>query len=339
MTATLTTLYSYAQTGPFGDFIGDGDLVVDSSGDVFGNTTNGGANGVGTVFELVNSASGYALSTLYNFTGGNGFGPIGGLIADANGDLFGATSSGGAHVLYGAVFELDKTASGYNYSPLYSFTGGADGGLPLSDLIADANGDLFGMSTVGGANGGGTVFELVKTASGYNFSVVWSLTSSGPLGSEPIGKLAIDAGGDLFGETTGSGAGGHGEVFELVKTASGYSYSTLVTFNGANGDSPNGGLIADANGDLFGVTVAGGANGDGTVFELVKSASGYTLSTVYSFTGGADGGVPKGGLIADANGDLFGVTGNGGANGDGTVFELVKSASGYTLSTVYMYKF
>jgi uncharacterized repeat protein (TIGR03803 family) len=103
--------------------------------------------------------------------------------------------------------------------------------------------------------------------------------------------------------------------------------TTLVKFNGANGNIPAAGLMADAAGDLFGATESGGVYGDGTVFEIVQTGSGYAaaLTTLASFNG-TNGEYPLyGSLIADAFGDLFGTTVNGAANGDGTVFEIVQT--------------
>ena len=102
--------------------------------------------------------------------------------------------------------------------------------------------------------------------------------------------------------------------------------TTLLSFNGANGDGPHSDLIADAAGDLFGTATGDVVNNDGTVFELVNHGGGnYTPVTLYSFTGGADGRIPQAGLITDAAGDLFGTTNEGGASGDGTVFEITDS--------------
>jgi uncharacterized repeat protein (TIGR03803 family) len=100
--------------------------------------------------------------------------------------------------------------------------------------------------------------------------------------------------------------------------------TNLVVFNGTDGATPRGSLIADANGDLFGTTQFGGTNNEGTVFELAKNGASYTPSTLVSFTGGSGGFQPWGSLIADAHGDLFGTTSGGGPNGFGTVFEIVK---------------
>jgi uncharacterized repeat protein (TIGR03803 family) len=183
------------------------------------------------------------------------------------------------------------------------------------------------------------VFELVNqgtvAAPSYASTPTTLVTFNGANGGFPRGgSLVTDADGDLFGTTEQGGANNDGTVFELVNNGSvaAPSYAstptTLVTFNGANGANPFSSLIADANGDLFGTTYGGGANNDGTVFELVNhgtvAAPSYasTPTTLVSFNG-ANGVAPCGSLIADANGDLFGTTEHGGANNDGTVFELV----------------
>jgi uncharacterized repeat protein (TIGR03803 family) len=246
------------------------------------------------------------------------------------------------------VYEIIKTASGYQSTPitLASFTGNqlGGGGVPTSSLIADANGDLFGTTFDFGPPG--TVFEVVKTSSGYASTPTTLVAFDGINGACPYGSLIADANGDLFGTTTGNLTNGFGTVFEIVKTASGYASSptTLVTFNASDGAYPFGGLIADANGDLFGTTSgtigSGGTNLDGTVFEIVKTASGYasTPTTLVSFDG-SNGAHPQGSLIADANGDLFGTTAYGGAYNDGTVFEIVKTASGYASTPTVLVSF
>ena len=248
------------------------------------------------------------LTTLVNFTQANGAGPmsgpLGSLIADANGDLFGTAYDGGASG-DGTVFELVNSGAGYTLSTLVNFNG-VNGAEPVVGLIADASGDLFGTTNVGGASGDGTVFELVKSGAGYALSTLVSFNGYNGLNLQ--GSLLADASGDLFGTTLVGGTSNDGTVFELVKSGAGYTLSTLATFTGGNGQSPSGSLIADAHGDLFGTTQRGGANGDGTVFELVKGSTGYTLSTLVTFTGG-NGSAPAAGLIADAKGDLFGTTG------------------------------
>ena len=306
-----------------------GSLFSDAVGNLFGTTASGGANNAGTVFELAYNGSGYAAPmTLASFAGADGSGPAGSLIADAAGDLFGTTASGGAEG-DGTVFELVNGASGYGAPvTLASFTG-ANGSEPDGSLIMDASGNLFGTTNAGGASNDGTVFEMVKGASGYGAPVVLA-SFTGANGANPSASLVADAAGDLFGTTEAGGANGDGTVFELAKTASGYAAPVvLANFAGANGANPYGSLITDVLGNLYGTTSAGGANGDGTVFELVKDGSGYDAPVTLASFNGANGANPYGDLIADASGNLFGTTGAGGANGYGTVFELVKGTFSY----------
>ena len=201
------------------------------------------------------------------------------------------------------TFTLSDTSSAYGvdtYDPpstLANFTG-ANGANPLSDLVVDAAGDLFGTTTNGGADGYGTVFEIAKSTGAL--TTLASFTSAN--GDDPWG-VTSDAAGDLFGTTAYGGADGHGTVFEIA-TATG-ELTTMATFTGANGAFPLGTVISDAAGDLFGTTTLGGADGGGTVFEIAKSTG--ELTTLATFTG-ANGANPTGSLTIDAEGDLFGTT-------------------------------
>jgi uncharacterized repeat protein (TIGR03803 family) len=330
-TPKLTTLASFNGSDGADPF---GSLITDAAGDLFGTTNGGGANPSGTVFEIAKTKSGYASTpiSLITFTGADGAYPAASLIADAAGDLFGTTQDGGADG-DGTVFEIAKTKSGYASVPttLVSFTG-ADGQGPLGSLIADAAGDLFGTTYQGGADNDGTVFEIAKTKSGYTSAPTTLISFTRANGAAPYGSLTADAAGDLFGTTYQGGADNDGTVFEIAKTRNGYASAptTLVSFTGSDGYDPDGSLIADAAGDLFGTTIDGGTNGDGTVFELARTKGGYASAPtiLVGFTG-ADGANPYGDLIADAAGNLFGTTFQGGADNDGVVFEIAKTKSGY----------
>ena len=361
-TATLTTLVSFNGTDGSGPEAG---LIADANGDLFGTTSGGGASQEGTVFEITDTATGYATTptTLASFDGTDGADPSGSLIVDADGDLFGTTLNGGAYG-GGTVFEIVKTSSG-DSAPvtLFSFgtaaAGYPGGNHPLGGLFIDASGNLFGTTAGVSARSSflnpvntdvGDVFEIAKTATGYASTpttlvaftgtvttVTGAVVINAPNGADPQGSLIADANGDLFGTTQEAGANAavagvpgrtYGTVFEIMNTASGFSNTpnTLINFNGQNGNGPEGGLITDANGDLFGVTGVS----SGTVFEIVKTANGYasTPTTLASFS------VPVHGLTIDANGDLFGTTLGGNINGvvvgnDGTVFEIAKTATGY----------
>jgi uncharacterized repeat protein (TIGR03803 family) len=359
-----TTIYSFSGVSD-GGAIPYAGLIADANGDLFGTTGSGGFGGYGTVFELINQGTAAApdyttgATTLYNFSGGSdGANPYAGLIADANGNLFGTTSNGGigADPGYGTVFEIvnNGSAATPNYTTgfttLYSFTWtGSDGANPIAGLIADANGDLFGTTSLGGSSGGyGTVFELANqgTAAAPDYSLgattLYSFTSTGSDGDTPAAGLIADANGNLFGTAYGGGSADYGTVFELVNsgTAAAPEYTTgattLYSFTWTDGANPFAGLIVDANGDLFGTTSVGGSGNFGTVFEIVNygtvAAPNYDMGaqTVYNFTGGpGDGATPYAVLHADAVGNLFGTTYSGGPDGSGTVFEI--KDSGYII--------
>ena len=193
---------------------------------------------------------------------------------------------------------------------LYSFTGGADGGNPFAGLIKDASGNFYGTTVEGGAHGLGTVFKLAPDGTE---TALWSFT--GADGSYPEGGLIMDASGNLYGTTSSGGADGDGTVFEVALNG---AETVLHSFTGGpDGKGPQAGLVMDNKGKLFGTTVFGGANGDGTVFKVTP---GGTETVLYSFAGKPDGYAPSGGLIR-RNGNFYGTTAEGGTEGLGTVFE------------------
>ena len=272
---SLDTLVAFG--GADGHYPENATLIADASGDLFGTTSGGGTSGLGTVFEIAKTASDYSTTpkVLVNFDQTNGEDPVAGLVADAAGNLFGTTYSGGAD-LGGTVFEIQKIGSSYatTPTPLASFDGAhptVGGAEPWAGLIIDAAGNLFGTTYIGGQYGYGTAFEIPKTADGY-----------GPLetlvnfdradGALPTGNLMADAAGDLFGTTTGGGAAGGGTAFEIKKTAAGYGSTptVLVSFNNSSEITPIGSLVADSAGDLFGAT-----NNGGSVFEITPTAPNF----------------------------------------------------------------
>ena len=337
---TLTTLVNFNGTNGLFPYAG---LIADDGGDLFGTTHSGGTSTTGTVFEIVNTSTGYATTPtiLLNFNGTNGQYPVAGLIADAAGDLVGTAQTGGAYG-YGTVFEIANTGTGYATTPaiLLSFNG-ANGADPAAGLIADPAGDLFGTTYYGGESGAGVVFEIANTGTGYASTPTTLVSFNFTNGNYPSAGLIADAAGDLFGTTYLGGAsyvagrsiyGSDGTVFEIANTSTGYASTptTLVSFNDTNGANPDAGLIADAAGDLFGTTYAGGANSDGTVFEIANTGSGYASTpTILLNFNGTNGAIPDAGLIADAAGNLFGTTSAGGASSDGTVFEIANTGTGY----------
>ncbi|HKF49612.1 MAG TPA: choice-of-anchor tandem repeat GloVer-containing protein [Terracidiphilus sp.] len=235
------------------------------------------------------------------------------------------------------------SAPDYSFFSLHQFSGqsGPDGSFPGGALVSDANGNLYGTTRVGGAHGVGSVFELVVNGEGnYTARVLYSFTA-GNDGGFPLAGVVLDANGNLFGSAATGGVHGLGDVFELVNNGNGtYTESTLYSFaGGADGLNPEAPLVFDAHGNLFGTTSAQASPHDGSVFELVSNGNGtYTESTLYSFTGGADGSGPSGGLAIDANGNIFGTTFSGGSHHEGVIFELQGNGQGgYSERTVYTF--
>ena len=206
----------------------------------------------------------------------------------------------------------------------------------------DAAGDLFGTTSTAGANNDGTVFEITKSGGSYSSTPMVLASFNNTNGRTSEAGLIMDAAGDLFGTTANGGANGEGNVFEIVKIGGSYSSTptVLASFNFTNGASLGGGLIMDAAGDLFGTAHAGGANSDGIVFEIAKSGSTYSSTPIVLATfNGTDGASPLGSIVMDASGDLLEITAQGGANSDGTVFEIAKSGGSYSSTPTVLTSF
>lgn len=214
------------------------------------------------------------------------------------------------------------------YTMLYSFNGGTDGQWPVGGLVRDSNGNYYGTTQGGGASNFGTVFKVTSTGAHtvlYNFN--------GRDGKFPSSTLIVDSHGVLYGTTYSGGASGLGTVFQLrpqpcapcPSTAGPWRITVLHNFNGTpDGKFPLAGLVADANGNLFGTTGYGGAYNKGTVFKLDRQGN---ESIVYSFTGANDGATPLAPLVLDPEGNLYGATTGGGANGMGTVFTVTPAGT------------
>ena len=296
----------------FGNNAGDGidpleGVVLDAAGNLYGTTSSGGQGpGIGTVFKLDPAGT---ETVLHSFgSSPDGELPVGILLRDAQGSLYGVTVAGGAHHA-GTVFTVDPTGK---ETVLYSFRGGADGFGPYGGLVMDAQGILYGTTNTGGTFDQGTVFKLDldghKTVL-YNFG--------GADGEDPTGSLMRDAAGNLYGTTFFGGAFGQGTVFKLDPAG---TETILHSFSGgADGGTPYAGVIGDAAGNLYGTTSEGGAYLWGTVFAVDPTGKETVL---YSFSYDRDGARPYAGLMRTAAGALYGVTAIGGRYQYGTVFRV-----------------
>jgi uncharacterized repeat protein (TIGR03803 family) len=301
-----------------------GALIADKRGDLFGTTGGGGTGynsfGLGTVYELIPSGSGYTERILHEFKGGkDGAVPTAGLAADPSGALFGTTSDEFTHY-NGTVFKLTPKGSSYAFRVLHHINGYSDGYLP-SALIITTNGSLYGTNLHSGlCYECGTVFKLTPSGSAYVFTVVYRF-KGGNGGSGPGGVIAGKAG-SLYG-TAGGGSTGKGTVFKLQPNGSGFTEHVLYSFHGGtDGEGPTG-VIFGSQGVLYGATAYGGTGGFGTVFALAPNGAKYKETLLHTFEGGPDdGATPNAGLIVDTAGALFGVTGSGGTSDNGTAFRV-----------------
>jgi uncharacterized repeat protein (TIGR03803 family) len=278
----------------------------------------------------------YTYTVLWTFTGGGGPLDIGGLVRDANGNLYGTTEYGGTYG-YGTVFELNKASK---EKVLYSFSGGKDGNAPSAGLVRDTQGNLYGTTQSGGDKtnctyGCGVVFKVDKTG---KETVLHTFEGYPNDGAYPSGNLVRDKAGNLYGTTVIGGNGdcsdyygnGCGTVFKLNKAGKEEWLYSFGGSDGGDGTNPFAGLLRDAAGNLYGTTAYGGTTGCnngqhvgcGTVFKVDKTGKETVL---YEFQGGSDGGESDADLVLDPKGNLYGTTLFYGTHGYGVVFKLDKA--------------
>ncbi len=254
---------------------------------------------------------------LYKFTGPDGDEPLyGNLAFDQAGNLYGTTVGGGTYDL-GTVYELTPSNGGWTESVLWSFTGGNDGNQPLSGVIFDSTGNLYGTTVLGGANRAGNIYELSPSASGWTEKTLYSL-NGGYEGYEILGGVAMDQRGYLYSTARFGGTGGAGTAYQLSPSGGGWKYTLMQAFSGIAGpvDTPT----LDAAGNVYVTSTFTGGNG--SVVKLTPSNGGWNSVTLHSFNG-YDGAAPVGGVILDGSGNIYGTAANGGSDGDnGVVFEI-----------------
>jgi uncharacterized repeat protein (TIGR03803 family) len=343
-------------------FDGAGNLYV---GTEFGGVKGGincGINGCGTIYQ-VNPTAG--ARPLYEFLGGSdGASPIGRLLLDSAGNIYGATYDGGgsnekicqingAPEGCGTVFELSPVAGGgFQEKVLYAFTKQTEGYFPAGGVIFDGEGNLYGTTGIGGSttcgsNGCGAVYKLTHNTDGsWTESVLHAFSgTAGTDGCDPSGELTFDSAGNLYGTTWGCGANQGGIIYEL-SPASGATWTETVLYNfvGATGSGPMTGLTFDVAGNLYGTTSSGGADGEGTVFELSPALGGWTHTILHNFRGGkGDGAFPRGAISFDAAGNIYSTTAQGGpatagcTSGCGIVFKL-SASSGWAETAMHVFQ-
>lgn len=316
---TLTSMFSFAGSNGAEPY---GALVQGTDGALYGTTYLGGANGQGTAFKI---SSDGAFTLLYSFCSQSGcpdgINPAASLTMGTNGYLHGATTSDGANGPYGTIFKIGPAGA---VTTLFSFDG-ADGQLPYGTLVQGSDRDLYGTTADGGANLAGTVFKVTAAA---KLATVYSFCSKGGCadGSTPLSGLVRGTDGNLYGTTFWDGTHSGGTAFRI--TPSGL-LETLYNFCSENGCADGWGsratLTQATDGNLYGTTSGGGANGEGTVFKLTTTGTLTTLYTFCSQSNCTDGGEPWAGLIQATDGNFYGTTSRGGANDSGTLFKITSN--------------
>ncbi|HTA25799.1 MAG TPA: choice-of-anchor tandem repeat GloVer-containing protein [Terriglobales bacterium] len=322
-------------------------LVADRFGNLYGTTDSGGGGcNCGTVFVLSPPAKqndDWTETILYRFQGNEGASPEAGLIFDEAGNLYGTTATGGLS-RDGSVFKLTPPSppgESWTETTLYQFSGGNDGAYPLSSLVLDKTGNLYGTTLFGGgAPQAGVVFQVAPPiVPGGNWTeTVLHRFGHGPDGANPEAGLLIDKQGALYGTTMGSYQSGAGVVFKLSPPPpqrDTWTEHGLYKFEGfADGSEP--GYIVAGRAALYGAATLGGQANYGTIFQLIPQAGLWKETTLYNFQGGSDGGLPVGQLLGDRSGNLYGTTYAGQQPDNGTVFRLSPSKSGtWTKTTLH----
>jgi uncharacterized repeat protein (TIGR03803 family) len=326
-------------------------------GNLYGITSSGGANGVGSIFKITPLG---VLTPLFSFDTTHGKTPVGGLVLGTDGNLYGTAEFGGAHS-YGNVFKI--TPSGV-LTVIYSFKGVADGGYPVAPLVIGFDGNFYGTSYPGvafrlspagvftvlakiptesygpllqarngafygvtqfaGTHSVGTVYRVAGTVvtTLYNFD--------GTHGSYPIGGLVEGADGNLYGTTTGGGGTNSGVIFRITPAG---ALTVLISFDSAhplNGWQANAGLIAGNDGNLYGATVWGGLDGYGVIFEMTTSGVYTKLWDFAALSGDGVYATP----LEHTSGEIFGLTERGGGAGKGVVFSFNDDVAPFALLNI-----
>ena len=342
---TETIIHSFAMPGATDGANPVSALIAGADGVLYGTTSSGGGPGNaggGTVFALTRPGFGgtqwdATILAAFPLVHGVSSAPVGRLLQDRNGAIFGTTMAGGTGL--GSVFKLTPPVTGrgpWTNVTLHDFSGQAlDGEAPLSGLAADASGAIYGTTEdTSGRNGSGTVYRLTPPASGqgaWSEQVLFNFPANGMYGARPNGDLVIGQDGKLYGTAVTGGGKGGGDVFRLTRPGNGnapWSCAVLYNFTGHFGDAgPEGGIIFGPGDTLIGTTGDALKHQQGTVFQLFPGTDAHqswTEQILARFPALPRGGglFPVGDLVAVDDGAFMGVTELGGEAGAGTVFSV-----------------
>lgn len=283
-----------------------GDLIQAADGNFYGMCFYGGVNGNGTIFKISPTGAFSVLRSLSWITDGSN--PLGSLMQNTDGNLYGMTSGGGSGSS-GVFFKITTAGA---YTVLHSFVSATEGDAPKGGLVRGTDGNLYGMASNGGSNLWGTAFKLT-TAGAYTLLVSFNGQTIGNAPEESLVKGSDSA---YYGTTTSGGLYNFGTIFKIC----GGTTTLLYSFNkNADGGVPKGSLILASDGNLYGTTSTGGTNTYGTIFRITPAGNYTVLRHLNSST---DGAYPMGSLVQGSDGNLYGMTSAGGTGQNGTIFKI-----------------
>jgi len=304
-------------------------LVMDASGNLYGTTYEGGTYNEGVVFKLTKSGNTWTETILHSFAGypKDGSYPLGNLVFDSSGNLYGTTYYGGSHN-YGTAFIMTQSKGKWTEKVMHGFAASGDGYYPLGVLVVGKDGYFYGTTEYGGATyNAGTVYELFQARGVWVKKTVFEFTG-GAAGCYPLAGLAMDTGGNLYGTTYQCGNDNLGTVFEL-KAGKNNKFTQQVLYSFTGGDTDGeypyfAGVVLDSKNNVYGTTYeAGSQSNAGTVYELKLNKGKYKESVLHAFSGGSgDGCYSRAGLVL-LKGNVYGTAYACGSHSGGVAFEVI----------------
>ncbi len=301
-----------------------GSLITDGSGNLYGMTLSGGSLGRGTVFRV--GMDGSAFLILHSFAGGSSDGmyPVGSLVLDRLGNLFGITQNDFASGAPATIFRVRTDATAYQV--LHTFGDTNEGRTPAGSLILDGSATLLGAMAHGGASNAGTLFSVETDGSGFQVSYTFAGFMND--GSHPRASVVPDGSGYVYGTTPQGGFSNAGTVFRIRPDGTGFQLLHAFSGEWSSWGGPDAPLILDRAGSLYGTTNGGGPANLGTIFRMRTDGTGF--ETLHAFLGGAnDGRNPTEALVMDGADNLYGTTPDGGSDDAGTIFTMKADGTAY----------
>jgi len=341
---TLTVLHPFSNQGDGNEPMAG--VRLDRAGNVYGTTISGGSGGKGTVWRLSPKNGGWIFTPLYSFHGGtDGNSPWSKVTIGPDGALYGTTLMGGGNGCggqgCGIIFKLTPPPSfcqnilcTWTETILHHFDDDpSQASSPYAAVVFDSAGNMYG--TTGGGGGGcygygcGVVYEMTPSGGGWTFNVIYNFSSGD--GALPMAGVTLDPSGNLYG-TTEYGGYSFGNVYRLLRSAGGWTYTLLYAFtDGADGGGPTNEVILDQAGNIYGDNTQAGANG-GVVWELTPSGGSYNFTVIASPYCCLTAGVSR-----DAAGNLYVVTWSGGQNQTGAIYEMSYSGGTWTVTNLHSF--